>query len=98
MTTPKEIFDNDNTRIGTNKEQAVSQIGAVYKFVLSGENGGTWVVNMKDAPGVTEVTATRSVRSRWTPRTLSICVKVVPTASSCSSPASSRSKATWAWQ
>jgi putative sterol carrier protein len=54
MTTPKEIFDNDNQRIGTNKEQAVSQIGAVYKFVLSGDNGGTWVVNMKDNPGVTE--------------------------------------------
>jgi putative sterol carrier protein len=54
MTTPKEIFDNDNVRIGTNKEQAVSQIGAVYKFVLSGEGGGTWVVNMKDNPGVTD--------------------------------------------
>ena len=28
------------------------QVGATYKFVLTGEGGGTWVVNLKDAPGV----------------------------------------------
>lgn len=54
MTTPKEIFDKDNSRIAENKEAAVQAIGAVYKFVLSGDNGGTWIVNLKDNPGVTE--------------------------------------------
>ena len=53
MTTPKEIFDKDNSRIGENKEAAVAAIGAVYKFVLSGDNRGTWIVNLKDNPGVT---------------------------------------------
>ena len=31
---------------------AASAIGAVYKFVLTGGGGGTWLVNLKDAPGI----------------------------------------------
>ncbi|HTV23279.1 MAG TPA: SCP2 sterol-binding domain-containing protein [Polyangiaceae bacterium] len=28
-----------------------SNFGAIYKFVLDGADGGTWLVNLKDAPG-----------------------------------------------
>jgi len=29
-----------------------AEIDAIYKFVLTGDGGGTWLVNLKDAPGV----------------------------------------------
>ena len=29
-------------------------IDAIFCFKVSGDNGGTWTVNMKDEPGVTE--------------------------------------------
>jgi putative sterol carrier protein len=53
MATAKEKMDQAATQIGQNKEQA-KQIGAIYKFVLDGDGGGTWVMNLKDDPGVTE--------------------------------------------
>ncbi len=53
MTTAKEKMTEAATKIEANKEGAQS-IGAVYKFVLSGDGGGTWVMNLKDAPGVAE--------------------------------------------
>jgi len=36
------------------RREAAAQIGAVYKFVFSGEGGGTFVVNLKDDVGVQE--------------------------------------------
>lgn len=30
------------------------QVNAVFLFKVSGEGGGVWTVNMKDAPGVSE--------------------------------------------
>jgi putative sterol carrier protein len=53
MTTAKEKMDEASGKIAENKEQAKG-IGAVYKFVLAGDGGGTWVMNLKDNPGVTE--------------------------------------------
>lgn len=53
MATAKEKMDEAAARIAENKEQA-KQIGAVYKFVLDGDGGGTWVMNLKDDPGVKE--------------------------------------------
>lgn len=53
MPTAKEKMDEAAKKIADNSEKA-AQIGAVYKFVLSGDGGGTWVMNLKDAPGVTE--------------------------------------------
>ncbi len=53
MTTAKEKMDEAATKIEANKDAAQS-IGAVYKFVLDGDGGGTWVMNLKDAPGVSE--------------------------------------------
>ena len=53
MTTAKEKMDEAAGKITENKDKA-GQIGAVYKFVLSGDGGGTWIMNLKDNPGVTE--------------------------------------------
>jgi putative sterol carrier protein len=53
MTTAKEKMDEASKKIAENKDSA-GQIGAVYKFVLSGDGGGTWIMNLKDNPGVTE--------------------------------------------
>lgn len=53
MATAKDKMDEAKKRIEENPEQA-KQIGAVYKFVLDGDGGGTWIMNLKDNPGVTE--------------------------------------------
>ena len=53
MATAKELMDTAKKKIEENKAQA-STIGAVYKFVLDGDGGGTFVMNLKDAPGVSE--------------------------------------------
>lgn len=34
--------------------EAAKEIGAVFLFNISGDGGGTWTVNLKDAPGVSE--------------------------------------------
>lgn len=44
----------DQARDALAKNAALAgAVGAVYKFVLEGEGGGTWVVNLKGTPGVT---------------------------------------------
>ncbi len=53
MATAKEKMDQAAAKIAENKDQAKS-IGATYKFVLAGDGGGTWVMNLKDNPGITE--------------------------------------------
>lgn len=53
MATAKELIETAKKKIEENKAQA-SSIGAVYKFILDGDGGGTWVMNLKDNPGVTE--------------------------------------------
>jgi putative sterol carrier protein len=53
MATAKDKMDDAAKKIAENQDQAKA-IGAVYKFVLDGEGGGTWVMNLKDSPGVTE--------------------------------------------
>jgi putative sterol carrier protein len=40
-------------RIDDNREQAIA-FGAVYKFVLHGDGGGTFIVNLGEDPGVSE--------------------------------------------
>jgi len=46
MSTAAEIMATVAERLSANK-QAASEIGAVYKFVLEGEGGGTWIMNLK---------------------------------------------------
>ncbi|MEB2312029.1 MAG: SCP2 sterol-binding domain-containing protein [Sorangiineae bacterium] len=53
MATAAEKMKEAATHIEANQE-AAKTVGAVYKFVLSGDGGGTWVLNLKDNPGVTE--------------------------------------------
>ena len=50
MTTAKELIEKLGTKISGDPSVAAN-FGAVYKFVLEGAEGGTWVVNLKDAPG-----------------------------------------------
>jgi sterol carrier protein 2 len=53
MTTAREKMQELHTRILQRKAEA-SAIGAVYRFILEGDGGGTWVVNLKDDVGVKE--------------------------------------------
>jgi putative sterol carrier protein len=54
MATPKEIFAKMNEKIRAKPDES-SKINAVYKFVLNGPNGGTWLVDTrKDTIGVRE--------------------------------------------
>ena len=53
MATIKELMDLAQRKIEENKAD-VTAIGAVYKFVLDGEGGGTFMLNLKDDPGVSE--------------------------------------------
>jgi putative sterol carrier protein len=50
MATAQELIDRIGAKISGNPSVA-SNFGAVYKFVLDGADGGTWIVDLKDAPG-----------------------------------------------
>ena len=53
MTTGKEVIERLGAKIAQDPKTAAN-FGAVYKFVLDGDGGGTFIMNLKDAPGVTE--------------------------------------------
>jgi sterol carrier protein 2 len=54
MPTPKEIFARLEQKI-LERAGELSKIGGIYKFVLNGVDGGTWVVDLrKDSFGVRE--------------------------------------------
>ncbi len=53
MGTAKEKMDEAAKQLEANKE-AAKQIGAVYKFALDGDGGGTWIMDFKDNVGVRE--------------------------------------------
>ena len=53
MPTAKQKMDEAATKIQEKQDQA-RQVGAVYKFVLEGDGGGTWIMNLRDNVGVTE--------------------------------------------
>jgi putative sterol carrier protein len=46
MATPKDIFAKMQNKI-TEKSDEFSKINAVYKFVLNGPDGGTWIVDLR---------------------------------------------------
>jgi len=50
MTTAKDLIEKIGAKIAADSSVAAN-FGAVYKFVLEGAGGGTWLVNLKDAPG-----------------------------------------------
>jgi len=53
MSTASEIMTVVGERLAANKE-AAGAIGAIYKFVLEGEGGGTWIMNLKGNATLTE--------------------------------------------
>jgi len=52
MSTAQEIMTTVGERLSANKE-AASAIGAIYKFVLEGDGGGTWIMNLKGDASLT---------------------------------------------
>ncbi|HEY6078412.1 MAG TPA: SCP2 sterol-binding domain-containing protein [Polyangiaceae bacterium] len=53
MTTASDKLKQMGQLIAEKREQA-SAIGAVFKFILEGDGGGNFIVNLKDTPGVVE--------------------------------------------
>jgi putative sterol carrier protein len=53
MATAQEKMREIAGKVESNPDQA-RQIGALYKFVLDGEGGGTWLMDLRDEPKVTE--------------------------------------------
>jgi len=54
MATGRELIEKIGAKIASDPSLS-SGFGAIYKFVLEGDaGGGTWLVNLKDAPGVQE--------------------------------------------
>jgi len=53
MTTVNELIERAGRMIDEHRAQATAT-GAIYKFVLGGEGGCTFVLNLTDTPGVTE--------------------------------------------
>jgi predicted lipid carrier protein YhbT len=52
MSTASEIMSTVGERLAANKK-AASEIGAIYKFVLEGDGGGTWIMNLKGDASLT---------------------------------------------
>lgn len=57
MSTARELLQRAQAKIAENPA-LVSHIGATYKFVLSGDGGGTWLATLKDAPKLEEADGT----------------------------------------
>lgn len=53
MATPKEYFDG-MIKQKVDETSDVSEFDAVYKFIVEGDGGGTWTLNLKDDKGIFE--------------------------------------------
>jgi (3R)-3-hydroxyacyl-CoA dehydrogenase / 3a,7a,12a-trihydroxy-5b-cholest-24-enoyl-CoA hydratase / enoyl-CoA hydratase 2 len=53
MTTAREIMTDAAKKIAARPDEA-RQVGALYKFVLKGDDGGTWMVDLTESPSVQE--------------------------------------------
>ncbi|MCW5828393.1 MAG: SCP2 sterol-binding domain-containing protein [Deltaproteobacteria bacterium] len=49
----KPIFERIQKGLAANADAAKANVGGVFKFVVTGDKGGTWLVNCKDNVGVT---------------------------------------------
>jgi len=52
MTTASELFVRIGEKIA-GRDDIKTSIGAVFKFILEGDGGGTWMVDLKSALSVT---------------------------------------------
>lgn len=48
--TPSAVFEDLKRRIAERPE-LVDEIGAIYQFNVDGEDGGSWIVDLRSAPG-----------------------------------------------
>lgn len=53
MTTAREKMLHAQTKLSQNPKQA-GQLTSVYRFVLSGDGGGTWIASFRGVPSLTE--------------------------------------------
>ncbi|MDX2055850.1 MAG: SCP2 sterol-binding domain-containing protein [Polyangiaceae bacterium] len=53
MATAREKMAQIAQKVADNQDR-VKELGAVYKFVLEGEGGGTWVLTFTNPPSVVE--------------------------------------------
>lgn len=53
MTTAREIMTDAQAKIQRKPDEA-RLVNAVYKFILEGDDGGTWLVDLTDQPSVEE--------------------------------------------
>jgi putative sterol carrier protein len=53
---PQQVFDKLERRIA-GKPELVDQVCGVYQFDLSGDGGGSWIVDLKNPPGSVSVGA-----------------------------------------
>lgn len=53
MTTAAELIERIKQKVATQKDLLTS-VGAVYKFVLEGEGGGTYLLDLKQSLAVTQ--------------------------------------------
>ena len=50
----REIFEKRIQNGIAKQPDRAGAVGAVFKFIITGEGGGVWMVNLADAPGVSE--------------------------------------------
>jgi sterol carrier protein 2 len=53
MSQARQIIEQAAQRIAQDTDR-VRQIGAVFRFVVDGNDGGNWLVDLKDEPGIRE--------------------------------------------
>ncbi len=53
MATARELVEEARKKIEANQEAAAT-VGAIYKFVLEGEGGGTWIWRLTENPTIVE--------------------------------------------
>ena len=47
---PGNIFDKLASRV-SQRPELVDKVGSIYQFDVDGEQGGSWIVDLKNAPG-----------------------------------------------
>lgn len=53
MTTARKIIEDAAQKISVNRD-AARQVGAAYKFVITGDGGGTFMVDLTENPSIRE--------------------------------------------
>ncbi len=46
--TPKEIFVSIKERIQSNADEVKAEIDGIFRFEITGDDGGTWIVDCKE--------------------------------------------------